>query len=121
MKKRIQDRFHGHPLVKATTRANFLGKLSKKGRQIRGNGALVLTVNTLYFIRALPHKEYAIPLTSIKKISLQRAFNGKSVLASLLCIDYDTGTEPDAMGWAVPDPENWKETIENEIIKIKAS
>lgn len=119
MEKFVQHRFQGETIVEKTTHANFFGKLSKGGKQIRGNGALVLTDEALFFIRALPLKEYTIPLNSIVKISLQRSFNGKSVLSKLLRIDYDTGFEHDSMAWAVKSPEKWKGTIENKTANPK--
>jgi hypothetical protein len=43
--------------VAVTTKANFFGELSKGGKQLRGNGALILTKEDVYFIRALPFKK----------------------------------------------------------------
>jgi len=108
----IQENFDIREIVGATTRANFFGKQSKGGKQIRGNGALVLTKNEIYFIRAVPFKEYKIPLKSILEVSLPNSFNGKSVFSKLLCIQYKIGSELDVVAWAVKNPESWKKSIE---------
>lgn len=108
----IQTNFDQKDILGATTSANFLGKESQGGKQIRGNGALVLTKNEIYFFRALPFKEYSIPLNSVIKVSLPSSFNGKSVLSKLLSIQYKTSSGSETMAWALKNPESWKQTIE---------
>ena len=108
----IQTNFDKDNIIGATTNANFFGKKSKGGKQIRGNGAFVLTKDEISFIRALPFKEYMIPVKSITEVSLPNAFNGKSVFSKLLCIQYETRSGSDTMAWAIKNPESWKETIE---------
>lgn len=111
----VTDRFADQAVLAMTTRANFLGVKSKGGAQLRGNGALVLTAQTLYFIRAVPEKEYTIPIQTIDHVTLPRIFNGKSVMVPLLCIHYKTEYGEDAMAWALKDPKYWKNTIEKTI------
>jgi hypothetical protein len=108
----IQTNFDKDNIIGATTNANFFGKKSKGGKQIRGNGAFVLTTDEISFIRALPFKEYKIPVKSITEVSLPNAFNGKSVFSKLLCIQYETSSGSDKIAWAIKNPEFWKETIE---------
>ena len=69
LQKIVTDKFNKDEILLATTRANFFGIKSKGGVQVKGNGALVLTRNELYFIRAVPQKEYIIPISSIRNIS----------------------------------------------------
>ena len=113
--KLIADRFDKEEMLGATTRANFFGIKSKGGAQVRGNGALVLTINALYFIRAVPQKEYKIPIRSIRNISMPRMFNGKSAFVPLLCISYDTEYGEDSIAWALKGAKKWKATIEKMI------
>lgn len=108
----VTDRFDEKKILGVTTRANFFGINSKGGGQIRGNGALVLTRKDLYFIRAIPQKEYQIPIRSISSVSMPRLFNGKSAVAPLLCLNYDTESGKDSIAWAVADAEKWKDAIE---------
>ncbi len=109
----IQKKFDKREIVGATTNANFFGKQSKGGKQIRGNGALILTKDEICFIRVAPFEEYKIPLKSVLEVSLPNSFNGKSVFSKLLCIQYKTGSELDAVAWAVKIPESWEKSIEN--------
>lgn len=109
---RIEAKFNREEILAATDRANFFGEKSKGGAQVRGNGALVLTKDLLYFLRAVPEKEYVIPISAIRQITLPKAFNGKSVLAPLLCVQYARDAGTDAMAWAVKDPGHWKAAIE---------
>ncbi len=105
--------FKPETLVGVTTRANFIGEQLKGG--IRGNGAFVLTRDAAHVIRALPFKEYVIPLTAITDVSLTSSFNGKTVFAELLCIHYQTDAGPDAIAIAIRKPEAWKAAIEGVI------
>lgn len=108
----IQNKYDEKTIIAATSSANFFGEQSKGGRQLRGNGGLVLTKDEVYFIRALPFKEYVIPLDSITEVSLPESFNGRSVFSKLLCVRYKTNSGSDAIAWAVKNPESWKEAIE---------
>lgn len=108
----IQTNFDQKEILGATTSANFFGKKSKGGKQIRGNGALVLTKDAIYFFRAVPFKEYLIPFKSVIEVSLPSAFNGKSVLSKLLSVQYKTNSGSETMAWALKNPESWKKTIE---------
>ncbi len=113
--KLITNKFDKEEILGATTRANFFGIKSKGGAQVRGNGALVLTRNELYFIRAVPQKEYKIPLSSVRDVSMPRFFNGRSVFAPLLCVNYDAEYGEDSIAWALKDAKKWKDTIEKMI------
>ena len=113
--KLITNKFDKEEILGATTRANFFGIKSKGGAQVRGNGALVLTRNELYFIRAVPQKEYRIPLNSVRDVSMPRFFNGRSVFAPLLCVNYDAEYGEDSIAWALKDAKKWKDTIEKMI------
>ncbi len=108
----IQKNFDRSEIIGVTTNANFFGEQSKGAKQVRGNGALVLTKDQIYFIRAVPFKEYTITLKSVSRVSLPNSFNGKSIFSKLLCIQYETGSESDAIAWAVKNPESWKKAIE---------
>lgn len=115
--KCIHEKFEPEEIICAATRANFFGIKSDGAGQLRGNGAFVLTKNRLWFMRAVPPKEYEIPITAIKRVSLPRSFNGKSVFVKLLCIHYERNGIEDAMAWAINNPSEWKEHIENLIAK----
>jgi hypothetical protein len=115
LEKYIQDRFDMNKIIGATTKANFFGLKSKGAKQIRGNGAIVLTRDQLFFIRALPFKEYKIPIKAINSVSMPKSFNGKSVFTELLCVHYNVDGIEDSIAWAVDNPVKWKESIENRV------
>lgn len=112
LERYIQERFDKNEIIGATTRANFFGEKSKGGKQIRGNGALVLTKDQLVFIRAMPFKEYIVPIKSIKRVSMPNSFNGKSVFSKLLCVHYVVEGVEDSIAWVIKNPEKWQESIE---------
>jgi len=113
LEKYILNKFNKNDIIGATTRANFFGLKSLGSKQIRGNGAIVLTKNKLYFIRATPFLEHIIPIEEIREISLPTSFNGKSVFKKLLCIHYQNDGQDEAIAWTIKSPEKWKLSIEN--------
>lgn len=113
LEKYILSKFNENEIIGATSRANFFGLKSLGSKQIRGNGAIVLTKESLYFIRAAPFKEFIIPIEKVREISLPTSFNGKSIFKKLLCIHYQNDNKEEAIAWAVRNPEKWKLAIEN--------
>ncbi len=112
LKKRVAQRFDSKDIIALSTRANLMGVKSKGSGQVRGNGAMVLTRDNLLFIQAFPKKEFEIPINAIKKISLPRAFNGKSVIAKLLCVHYEINGQGESIAWAIKDSHDWKQALE---------
>lgn len=107
----VQEKFAGQDILAATTGANCFGVKSKGARQIRGNGALVLTKDVLYFVRALPRKEYVIPVETISDITTPKWFLGKSVFSRLLCVHFAADHGEDEIAWAVGDLAAWVDAI----------
>jgi len=69
----VLDKFDkSSKILKVSARANFFGLESKKSRQLRGNGILILTKNELYFSMFLSKKVIEIPISSIKSIETPR-------------------------------------------------
>ena len=108
----IDLKFRGREILLQTLSANFFGQRSKGAKQVRGNGALVLTNDELWFLRAYPVKEFSIPLKDVASVSLTRSHLGKTVGRDLLFVEYKTPEGNDAIAWSVCDPDNWKDAIE---------
>jgi|GEM_PF-2190963 len=84
--------------------ANFYGQESKRMSQMRGNGALVVTDDTVIFELLAPRRAYEIPIHMITNIEYPRSFLGKSRGTKLLKISFmDAHGDPEAMAWEVPD------------------
>lgn len=113
LENHIQQKFDPNDIVGATTNANFFGIKSKGFRQIRGNGALVLTREQICVVRALPFQAFFIPIDSVKTVSISRSFNGKTVFKELLCVCFSAEGREDAVAIAVDRPERWKKSIES--------
>lgn len=109
----ILNNFNKNEILGATTKANLFGLKSLGSRQIRGTGAIILTSQKLFSIRAKPFQEHIIPIDKINQISLPTSFNGKSVFKKLLCVHYQTNGQEEAIAWAVANPEKWQLAIEN--------
>ncbi|MGD8412685.1 MAG: hypothetical protein PVF33_00545 [Candidatus Latescibacterota bacterium] len=110
-REEIGRKFAGKQIVRESIGANFFGRSSKGIGQIRGNGALVLTPQELYFIMFAPRKELIIPLDDVTSVSTPRSHLGKTIGSKLLKVDFRTPAGEDAAAWAVRDVEDWAATV----------
>jgi hypothetical protein len=108
----VERRFGGQMVLLQALNANFFGQQSKGVGQIRGNGALVLTEDELWFLLGIPSREISIPLRDITSVSLVKSHLGKTKFRPLLRVEYLSEGIADSVAWAVNDPEKWKATIE---------
>ncbi|MFC8044673.1 hypothetical protein [Nocardia sp. NPDC057353] len=91
-------------VLRSDPMANFFGWESRGGRQIRGNGALVLTAQRLWFRRAGAAEPLEIPLAAVTGIEIVRSHNGKSVRRDLLRV----AVAGDSVAWWVREPKDWE-------------
>lgn len=88
--------------------ANFFGTKSKGMGQVRGNGALVLTPQELYYEMWMPEKTLRIPRERISKVATAKSFLGKSKGRTLLVIEhFNDANALDASAWLVRDLNAW--------------
>ncbi len=111
-RRAIQNRYSPQDILMYSLTANFFGQTSRGYSQIRGNGALVLTRNELWFALALPRNEITIPLQSIITTSIEKSHLKKTKMRPLLHIKFNSLSGIDSVAWLVEDPEEWQETIE---------
>lgn len=111
LKRKIGMRFPEAEILKLDLSANLFGVRSRGYKQLRGTGGLVLTPQYLYFLRAVPEKEFAIPLDAIEQIDHPRQFLGKSILYPLLRVTYTLDGRQEEIAWAVRQPNEWKAAI----------
>ncbi|MCL5037147.1 MAG: hypothetical protein M1269_08535 [Chloroflexi bacterium] len=112
LRQKVEEKFNEEDIILRYYGANFFGRKSKGVGQLRGNGALVLTRNELWFFQGITGMEISIPLKNIKSITFPKSFLGKTIFRPLLCVEYISDEGEDSIAWAMPDPENWKEAIE---------
>ena len=103
----IRRKFAGKHVVRESIGANFFGQSSRGLGQIRGNGALVLTPDELYFVMFAPRRELTIPLSTVTSVSTPRSHLGKTVGMRLLRVDFRSPSGEDAAAWAVLGVEEW--------------
>ncbi len=103
----IAREFAGVDVVRKAPMANYLGLESKGGKQLRGNGALVVTADEVWFQRAGGNAPLRVPRSAITGASVVRSHAGKAVGRPLVRIDFDGPGGPDAAAWYVPDAESW--------------
>jgi len=111
-------KFNDEEIICQDNWASFFGRKSKKFKQVRGNGVLILTRDTLIFRRLMPELEISIPLKNVRNVETPRSFLGKSIFRPLLRVDYQTEAgEMDSIAWYVRDLECFKKGIENQRTK----
>jgi hypothetical protein len=99
----------GQPVLLRDPMANFFGLESLGPVQLRGNGSLALTRDTLAFMRALSKKPpLLIPRSAIQKVEATRSHLGKTVGRSLLTVHFvNAAGQNDVVAWFVRDLERW--------------
>ena len=102
-REEVEHRFRGEEIIRQHNFAHFYGRESIGHFQAKGNGVLVMTADELYFLKALPKPEFRIPINSITAVSNPRSHLGKTNVAKLLRVDFNSGGEKDAIAWMVGD------------------
>ena len=117
-KEEIMKKFEGKIVIGALGSVNFFGVESKGVRQVRGNGVLVLTEETLYFeMWVKPKTIIEIPIESITKIDIVKSHLHKSKFRPLLKVNFTNGIgEHDSIAWMVNNLEEWRNALEKLIL-----
>ena len=111
-REQVKRKFAGKHVVRESIGANFFGQSSRGMAQIRGNGALVLTTDELYFVMFAPRRELVIPLSTVTSVSTPRSHLGKTVGWRLLRVDFRSPSGEDAVAWAVLDLDEWTSDLQ---------
>lgn len=98
-------------IVLQDLRAVTFGLQSKGVFQNRGNGALVLTPEALWFFMAVTHRDLKIPLDKITGIKTVRSHLGKTYFRDLLHVSFEAPDGPEAVAWYVADVPAWQAKI----------
>lgn len=108
LEPRIAAAFPPEQIVLKDLRALSFGLQSKGVFQGRGNGALVLTPNELWFSRAVPRRDLQIPLDAITEVTTVRSHLGKTYFRDLLRVSFRTQNTTDAIAWYLTDLAAWR-------------
>ena len=107
VKAAIDTHFSPGEMVLSSYKANFFGLESKGMGQVRGNGALVLTREKVWFKQLAVNRIIDIPLCDIVQVETVHSHLGKSIFRPLLKVQFNVGTTLDAIVWYVPNPQEW--------------
>jgi hypothetical protein len=115
----ILSNFEESQICLVSANPNFYGQYSLGKGQIRGNGVLILTSDSLFFEMYFPKKKFDFPLKNIKEVDTIKSFLGKTQFRQLIRISFfnDKGEE-DSAAWLVKDLDVWINRIK-QIIQIK--
>lgn len=73
-----------------------------------------MTEKELYFLKALPKRQFRIPIKSITAVSNPRSHLGKTNVAKLLRVDFTKNGQKDATAWMLGNEvDDWTQTLED--------
>ncbi len=104
----VDARFAPGEAVLTDPMANYFGRASRGGMEVRGNGALVLTDKALWFHRIGADAPLEIPLASITSVDTTRSHAGKTIGRDLLRVSFDD----DSVAWYVRDLAGWLAAVD---------
>jgi hypothetical protein len=90
--------------------ARLIGLQSKGGAQLRGNGCLGLSRDSLWFVQWLPRKTLQIPRSAITAVEETRVHAGKAG-PQMLKVTFTQDGQTDSAAWTVHDLESWKKVL----------
>ena len=108
LEPRIAAAFPPGQIVLKDLRAVSFGLTSKGRFQGRGNGALVLTPNELWFSRAVLRSDLRIPLDTITEVTTVKSHLGKTYFRDLLRVSFRTQNGTDSIAWYLTDLASWR-------------
>lgn len=112
MEATIAERFEAAEIRRSHAFANFFGRSSLGAAQVRGNGALVLTGEVLWFEMAVPKREVSIPVAAITEVGVRRSHLGKRVGRDLLYVEATVEGGSEGFAWLVDDLAAWRRELD---------
>lgn len=117
----ILNQFERNDIEFVSEDVNFFGIQSRKKRQVRGNGTLILTKNLLFFEMWWPKRQFSIEIKQIEGLEIVKSFLGKTRFKPLLKVKFlDVSGIQNSMAFLVPNLEEWKRRLEESIKKAKS-
>ncbi len=112
--KKILEKFKDKKILEMSAGANFFGQESSGMVQVRGNGALVLMEDSLYFKMWVPERDFSIPVKAMVTTEIVSSHLGKTKLQSLFKVVFTNQKgEKDSAAWLVANPHKWVEKVNN--------
>ena len=103
----VLQRFPHESILRISSGANFFGLESQGYGQVRGNGVLILTRDTLHFEMLLPRKVLTIPTDRILSVEKVSSHLGRRCAWPLLKVSFHSETGPDSAAWALRKLDEW--------------
>jgi hypothetical protein len=108
LEARITETYKEDQILLKDAGAMSLGLTSRGVTQGRGNGALVLTANTLHWFQFVPKSsDVLISRADITEVTTTRSHLGKAIGRDLLLVKFTYNGQPDSMAWHVTDLQAW--------------
>ena len=109
LERRVSQRFAESRIIrKEIFWANLQYQKSVGPHQVQGNGALVLTLDVLWFALLLPDKRIEMPLQNIRAVEVHNLRRR----STLLVVDL---VDRDQVIFTSKDPQSWKRVIDEAI------
>jgi hypothetical protein len=112
-KREILANFSEEEILEISLFSNFFGVASRKYKQVRGNGVLILTKENIIFGMFIPKREIKVPIKSIMEIKTPKWFLGKTRFRPVLAISFiNEEGKTDSAAWEVRNIDQWVSRIE---------
>jgi hypothetical protein len=109
--KRVAEVYSDDQILLRDFKALGFGLQSRGVTQLRGNGALVLTADSLHFFQFTPASDYRMALDTLTEAKTVRSHLGKSIGRNLLHAEFTIDGASDSMAWYVGDVEAWLDQL----------
>ncbi len=105
--------FDESDILRSDVIAHCYGLESGRGEQYRGNGAVVLTADKLWYSKMDTEEFLEIPMSKIRDVDIAMDFRGELGEGRLLIITFENGGLNDRIAFFVEAPFEWRIAIVN--------
>ncbi|MCE5291099.1 MAG: hypothetical protein LLG14_17945 [Nocardiaceae bacterium] len=105
--------FREEDMLRHDVIAHCYGFESGNGEQYRGNGALVLTTDKIWYSKMATDEMLEIPMSSIRDVQIEMDFRGELGEGRLLIVTFERNGQNDRVAFFTEAPYEWRIAILN--------
>lgn len=110
---KLTTQFNEADILRSDVIAHCYGFESGRGEQYRGNGAVVLTADKLWYSKMDTDDVLEIPMSAIRDVDIALRFRGELGEGRLLIVTFEKNGRDDRIALFVEAPAEWRIAIMN--------